>query len=470
MVSLHRLGHKIPPRPGTSATAAAACPYSPKKRRALSPHLRQRSSGVSPRTSAMINAGLYGLVRSFGLLAPPGAAPEWWGWALLLLGLGTGLMGILKASAQSNLKRLLAYSSVENMGLMTMGVGAGLIGQSCGNAWIAVLGYGGALLHMTAARVARGEAPAELGGLLAPDPLGTLFLMLASVLFLTAAFYAMHYLREEERIGEHTNILDHGRFTNTPERRFTACLCFFLASMTLVTITPHMGAQWVGIEATTLSSAQLIYFHRHKRSLEATWKYLIICSVGIALALLGNILLSVAFHSAEAGRATESLDQVGWFVRNARLAEPTWLKAAFVFLLVGYGTKMGLAPLHNWLPDAHSQAPSLVSALLSGALLNCAMLGVLRGHQIMPAVTDLTAPTPEQLPPHTLAVSQVEGWRGEICHVAVTDAEGDFLAYKVVDPSFHNWPGLALALRGNQISDFPLCNKSFNLSYCGHDL
>jgi len=240
-----------------------------------------------------------------------------------------------------------------------------------------------ALAAMTAARVARGEAPAELGGLLAPDPLGTLFLMLASVLFLTAAFYAMHYLREEERIGEHTNILDHGRFTNTPERRFTACLCFFLASMTLVTITPHMGAQWVGIEATTLSSAQLIYFHRHKRSLEATWKYLIICSVGIALALLGNILLSVAFHSAEAGRATESLDQVGWFVRNARLAEPTWLKAAFVFLLVGYGTKMGLAPLHNWLPDAHSQAPSLVSALLSGALLNCAMLGVLRGHQIM---------------------------------------------------------------------------------------
>lgn len=99
-------------------------------------------------SGAMINAGLYGLVRGIGLLAPPGAAPEWWGWGLLLLGLITGLMGILKASAQSNLKRLLAYSSVENMGLMAMGVGAGLIGQSCGNAWIAVLGYGGALLHM----------------------------------------------------------------------------------------------------------------------------------------------------------------------------------------------------------------------------------------------------------------------------------------------------------------------------------
>ena len=239
------------------------------------------------------------------------------------------------------------------------------------------------LAALTALRVARGETPVELGGLLAPDALGTLFLMLASLLFLAAAFYAMYYLRQEESIGEHTNILDHGRFTNAPERRFTACLCFFLSAMTLVTITPHMGAQWVGIEATTLSSAPLIYFHQHKSSLEATWKYLIICSVGIALALLGNILLSVAFFQPDGADAGMGMDQVGWFVRHARMGEPTWLKAAFVFLLVGYGTKMGLAPLHNWLPDAHSQAPSLVSALLSGALLNCAMLGILRGHQIM---------------------------------------------------------------------------------------
>lgn len=99
-------------------------------------------------SGAMINAGLYGLTRTLGLLAPAGAAPEWWGWALLLLGLSTGLMGILKAAAQSNLKRLLAYSSVESMGLMVLGLGAGLVGQANGNAWIAVLGFGGALLHM----------------------------------------------------------------------------------------------------------------------------------------------------------------------------------------------------------------------------------------------------------------------------------------------------------------------------------
>lgn len=150
----------------------------------------------------------------------------------------------------------------------------------------------------------------------------------------------------------------------------------------------------MGIEITTLSTAPLIYFHRHRQSLEATWKYLIICSVGIALALLGNILLSMAFYEPDMV-LPETMNQVDMFCTLAHkhalqgVSEPNtgffqpWLKAAFIFLLVGYGTKMGLAPLHNWLPDAHSQAPSLVSALLSGALLNCALLGILRSHQIM---------------------------------------------------------------------------------------
>ncbi|MDD4701311.1 MAG: proton-conducting transporter membrane subunit [Desulfovibrio sp.] len=99
-------------------------------------------------SGAMINAGLYGIIRSLGLLAAPGTAPEWWGWAILVIGLGTGLIGIMKALGQSNLKRLLAYSSVENMGLMLMGLGASLIGLSCGNAWIATLGLAGCLMHM----------------------------------------------------------------------------------------------------------------------------------------------------------------------------------------------------------------------------------------------------------------------------------------------------------------------------------
>ena len=174
-----------------------------------------------------------------------------------------------------------------------------------------------ALSVKLAADVSGGLHPQALAGLLAPDALGTLFLVLASVLFLVASVYGVGYLRDEALITERTSILDGRAFTNAPERRFTACLCFFLSAMTLVTTTRHLGALWVGIEITTLSSAPLIYFHRHKQSLEATWKYLIICSVGIALALLGNILLSVAFYEPGVP-PVESMDQVEAFRHLAR--------------------------------------------------------------------------------------------------------------------------------------------------------
>ncbi len=226
-----------------------------------------------------------------------------------------------------------------------------------------------------------------LGGIIQPDPLGTIFLVLASLLFLAASVYAIGYLKNEDaKAPMRHDFQDGTTFTNAPQQRFLACLCFFLASISLVTTTPHLGALWVGIECTTLSSAPLIYFHRHRRSLEATWKYLLICSVGIALALIGNILLNLAYYPLAESHSANQL-QAFIDISSRALAEghvPTaWLKAAFIFFLVGYGSKMGLAPLHNWLPDAHSEAPSLVSALLSGALLNCAFLGILRGHQIL---------------------------------------------------------------------------------------
>ena len=101
--------------------------------------------------------------------------------------------------------------------------------------------------------------------------------------------------------------------------------------------------------------------------------------MGIALALMGNILLTVSSLGSEAGPASMSLPDL---LAAAPTMRPTWLKAGFIFILVGYGTKMGLAPMHNWLPDAHSESPSLVSALLSGALLNCSFLGILRAHQV----------------------------------------------------------------------------------------
>ena len=243
-----------------------------------------------------------------------------------------------------------------------------------------------ALLHTALVlylATASGTRAPEWGGLLSLDSLGLLFLAIVSLLFLAAAFYALGYLRDEARSkGEHRDFMAGTAFRNAPERIFTACLLFFLSAMSLVTCTTHLGLLWVGVETTTLASAPLIYFHRHKRSLEATWKYLMICSVGIALALMGNILLSISLVGGDAQGNSMLLADL---LAAAPAMQPLWLKASFIFLLVGYGTKMGLAPMHNWLPDAHSESPSLVSALLSGALLNCAFLGILRTHQICAA-------------------------------------------------------------------------------------
>jgi hydrogenase-4 component F len=217
------------------------------------------------------------------------------------------------------------------------------------------------------------------GGWLALDGPGLLVLGITSVLFLAAAIYAVGYLRHESPGVREDFFEEKVLFTNEPEAVFTGCLLLFLAAMTLVALSQHIGLLWVAVEATTLASAPLIYFHRHHRSLEATWKYLVICSVGIALALLGNFLLAVA----ATGGAGESIPLVlGELIRAGSQLNLPWLKAAFLFLFIGYGTKMGLAPLHTWLPDAHSEAPSVVSALLSGALLNCAFLGIVRVAQV----------------------------------------------------------------------------------------
>ncbi len=216
------------------------------------------------------------------------------------------------------------------------------------------------------------------GAWLAIDATGLIFLSIVSTLFLAVSAYGVGYLARERR-SAHVDVVEHLYFRNEPEAVFTGCLLLFLGSMTLVTVSQHFGLLWVGIEATTLASAPLIYFHRQHRSLEATWKYLLICSVGIALALMGNFLLAVA---TPGGSEDSGGLVLGNLTRGARSLDAPWLKGAFLFFLVGYGTKMGLAPLHTWLPDAHSESPSMASALLSGALLNCAFLGILRAYQV----------------------------------------------------------------------------------------
>jgi hydrogenase-4 component F len=225
------------------------------------------------------------------------------------------------------------------------------------------------------------ETKPLLSGWLAMDEPGLLFLTITSVLFSACSFYAFWYLAAES--GKRQKDFEEGVFfTNAPDAIFCACLLAFLTMMTLVTVSQHFGLMWVAMEATTLASAPLIYFHRHHRSLEATWKYLLICSVGIALALIGNFFMVIAASVPESNEKAMILSNL---IEQGNLLNIPWLKAAFLFFLVGYGTKMGLAPMHTWLPDAHSEAPSVVSALLSGSLLNCAFLGILRSVQVCQA-------------------------------------------------------------------------------------
>lgn len=203
-------------------------------------------------------------------------------------------------------------------------------------------------------------------GLIQIDPLGLLFLTITSLLFLFASVYSLGYFQHEREKYSEEGV----------SHLYTPCMLFFLAAMTLTTVASQLGILWIAIEATTVASAPLIYYHHHHRALEAAWKYLLICSVGIAIALLG------IFFVAASGKGNLSDLSLSTMIASAKLLDPHWLRIGLLLILVGFGTKMGLAPLHNWLPDAHSEAPSPVSALLSGALLNCAFLGILRFYQI----------------------------------------------------------------------------------------
>ena len=195
-------------------------------------------------------------------------------------------------------------------------------------------------------------------------PEGLLSLSVISLLFLLISVYATAYL---------------GASHVRSEKVFIGSMLLFLATMTMVTLSDHIMVMWIAIEATTLASAPLIYTSGSATSLETTWKYVFICSVGIAMALLGSVLISLAM---DAGLVDVPMSFSALAAEAERL-DDFWLKAGFVFILVGYGTKMGLAPMHTWLPDAHSEAPSPVSALLSGVLLNCAYLGIFKTHKIM---------------------------------------------------------------------------------------
>src|SRR5271157_2984240 len=204
---------------------------------------------------------------------------------------------------------------------------------------------------------------AGLGGWLLLDPLGRLTLGFLTVLFFLCSLYAPSYLAVRN---------------DRPNRVFCANLFVSMAMMNLVALSHHLGLMWVAMEATTLASAPWIYFNRNPRSLEATWKYLLIGSVGIALALLGSFFL--AYASLKSGlHSTLLFDQL---VHDAPRLSGPWLHAAFILLFIGYGTKMGLAPMHNWKPDAYGEAPGVVGTLLAGGITSCAFLAILRIYHI----------------------------------------------------------------------------------------
>ena len=148
---------------------------------------------------------------------------------------------------------------------------------------------------------------------------------------------------------------------------------------TLVTCSQHLGLMWVAVEAATLTTAPLIYFNRTPRSIEATWKYLLVGSVGIALALLGSFFLAYSSLGQDSSLLFRDL------LARADQMNRSWLQVAFVLLLVGYGTKMGLAPMHTWKPDAYGEAPGVVGALLAGGLTSCAFLALVRVFHICQA-------------------------------------------------------------------------------------
>jgi len=215
------------------------------------------------------------------------------------------------------------------------------------------------------------EPVTALGGYLILDPLAGWVVLCVAAVYLLASIYAVGYMRTE----------------TTPARlpRFYALFAGFAASMFLAPVMNNLGLYWIAIELTTLVSTFLVGFDRSPEGTEAAWKYIIVVSTGISLALLGTLL----WYWAGTFVLGRRYDMTWSLLEQAAPKTNTVLTTlAFLLVLAGYGAKVGLAPLHTWLPDAHSQGPTPVSAMLSGALLNTAMVGIIRALRIAEAAGD----------------------------------------------------------------------------------
>jgi hydrogenase-4 component F len=192
--------------------------------------------------------------------------------------------------------------------------------------------------------------------------LGALFMLLTTVVTASCLSHAGHYFQSQ-----------HDDTDRLSTRIFYACASLFFLAMICVFMCDHLGILWIAVEATTLTSAPLVYFDRTKNAVEATWKYLMICSVGLAFALLGTILI---FASSQAGGQGVGSLHISHLIAEGAQLNSQLARLGVIFCILGYGTKAGIVPLHSWLPDAHSEAPAPASAMLSGGLLNCALFAI----------------------------------------------------------------------------------------------
>jgi hydrogenase-4 component F len=223
-----------------------------------------------------------------------------------------------------------------------------------------------------------------VGGLyLRVDDLSVVFIVLSAFVGFTTSVFSASYIAHEVEIG---------RLTPPRLRFYHAMYQVLMFAMSLALIANNIGLMWVAIELATLTTVMMVAVYRTHEAIEAAWKYFILASVGIALALFGTILVYVAAQPV----LGTGLPGMVWtrLIATAGRMDPALLNLAFVFLMLGYGTKVGLAPLHAWLPDAHAEGPTPISAVLSGLLLNVALYAVLRFKMLLAANPGAVAPGP----------------------------------------------------------------------------
>jgi len=224
------------------------------------------------------------------------------------------------------------------------------------------------LAFQIAGEVATKGTVTALGGFLRADALSALVLALTGFVALVCAVYAVGYFRRDERAG---------RVTPAQLRRYYVLTPLFVGAMLLVPLADNLGVMWVAIESTTLASVLLVTFYNQKTSFEAGWKYIIIGSVGISLALFGTVF---TYYSAVGVVGPETQGGMNWsvLVGVADQLNPQAMRLAFILALLGYGTKAGLAPMHTWKPDAYAEAPVPAAALLGAGFINCAIYAIMR--------------------------------------------------------------------------------------------